>query len=1767
MHSDSSPKLKATKQVRRFRTLLIESLEQRRVLAVDFNALGARQVESSRQAEFIPEDFAASWTWSATQSGVSENASIGLRGEGEPGFGPIVPPGSGSGSGVAEGQPGLGSEDDPNLEFPDECTLRAAIEEANSWSGKYISFANGALADIVGANFVVNSNRDGGDNKVGDGVCWTGDKYTSDVSLIQPLSELTPLLSPMTIRGHVNDLIPGDSSTYLTPKTEIRGDLAGSANGFVMEGSSSSISHLAITKFSQNGVKILGSSNDISGNFIGTNRAGNAASPNALNGVRIEGGNNNTIGTSQWNVISANGKNGVSIQSGADNYVAQNYIGTDRWGEFSLGTQLYGVEIEPTAGSNIVGGADLMVCNLFKGYSKQDPCANVISGNKLDGVKISGSSPAGSKVTWSRIGTDRDGIKAVENNQNGVRIEGTPNVEVVQNLISGNKENGLLLDNAINAIVSGNRIGPNLWATAGLLDSKQKEGVLAVRGSSGAFIDGNVVSGNKLNGIHLTGTGSSSARISNNNIGMDNLGEVAIANDEEGILIDGNSSDHFIGFHNLISGNKRNGIRINGGSGTRIQGNLIGTNLASQASRPNLRNGILIEGNASELIIGFDDLPPENSLSLFGARNIIAGNDGSGVYLDSNVSKVRIAGNDIGFEATIPFGNGKDGITVLGPNNLIGTDGDDAEDDREGNNIKYNGENGVHFKGGSATAGMISGNWISKNVVSGVFIENAPQNKVGQLGKGKNFIWSNSIAGIDISGSGSVGNVIDGNIIGTEPDGKTVPTKSQQVGVRVRLSAQSNRIGVARAQMSFWTQSNLISANTDAGILISDASFNYVVSNKIGLAIDSSIISGQSNGVRIERGSLNVIGQTEEAGYNVISGNEEEGVLVTGLGSDANTIKGNHLGTDWLIDLDNPKPNKIGVRISGSASNQVVENAILFNKEKGVVLESSSSLNTINLNRIWNNDTGGVLITSNSSENTLTHNIISRNGTYLGSGVGVTINGGATKNYVGKISLGNTINENDENGVLIEGADENEIVANEIVGNFKMGGVRIVNGNRNQIGAPGSAANSDYKNAAFGNTIQRNRGGGVLIESGTRNPIRLNNIYENTGLGIDLGADGVTRNDVGDIDPGANELQNFPVIRHRSAIDTDFNKVTISLNGKPNTNYLIDLYYVPVRDNSNFGEGKELIRAGIEAKTNEAGSFKRDDIVVDSKYIRNQIDSYHLTSTATDPDGNTSEFSGRELRIFYGIDGTGSGAWLGEADGCSKTYSDRWNSHTRNLYEEFRETIEFANYARGPAAFKTAHDAFKLKQDALDYILSSIQKTSEMGEPNPPIALAGWSRGAQIALWVANELGRRGHIVDLVGLYDPVDMSPYIPNAERIVDQRIKQVQMFGPKQTSFSAPVWNQADSRLPDFFSFGFGKYDDLPTKNADWRFFVRASHRDLTVTGQIKFGTTVEYLQGIHLPNGSKTILNGELKKDATHGAIGGTPGFNDDNSFLKGSSMWGEDNPNDPATTHTGWGNQDYDYPLDVQNSILADRHIRQGLKDQGWFTKDLSDKQYGFPATNPSVSACSGGSAPSANRGGSSSGGNSSGGNSSEDEPESEGAAALMAPIALENRLVLNFVKIQEPTTFANTSTNSVVVPTSPFVRYDGMSTLNLGQSSSSVSTPNKFVSFKTSVNSPLVGLVPSLLLDSAVELNPNLGITQGSDLEPGQTKDPQIDSRSTKRSVPPDQSPRSYLDEVWSEKTFVLNDSFYITLKDEDEGCVAPILTLGKWRKNVSKQR
>jgi CSLREA domain-containing protein len=158
------------------------------------------------------------------------------------------------------------------------------------------------------------------------------------------------------------------------------------------------------------------------------------------------------------------------------------------------------------------------------------------------------------------------------------------------------------------------------------------------------------------------------------------------------------------------------------------------------------------------------------------------------------------------------------------------------------------------------------------------------------------------------------------------------------------------------------------------------------------------------------------------------------------------------------------------------------------------------------------------------------------------------------------------------------------------------------------------------QNLIENNVITGNGGNGVLIVDTAYVTVRSNSIYDNGLLGIDLDGDGVTPNDIGDGDNGANDLQNYPVLL-RAIPDGAQTIVEGRFNSSALQDFDLEFYVSEVCDPSGFGEGQTLIGAASLA-TGEDGN-DRFSVALPVALS----DGRFITALATDEYGNTSEFS------------------------------------------------------------------------------------------------------------------------------------------------------------------------------------------------------------------------------------------------------------------------------------------------------------------------------------------------------------------------------------------------------------------------------------------------------------------------------------------------------------------------------------------------------------
>ena len=382
-------------------------------------------------------------------------------------------------------------------------------------------------------------------------------------------------------------------------------------------------------------------------------------------------------------------------------------------------------------------------------------------------------------------------------------------------------------------------------------------------------------------------------------------------------------------------------------------------------------------------------------------------------------------------------------------------------------------------------------------------------------------------------------------------------------------------------------------------------------------------------------GSNNIIGGVTTATRNVISGNNGSGVDVARFCC---------TGNDSPITGNVIKGNYIGVNVSGSAA--------IANRREGIRITSVNANVPVTGNFVGGTEAGaGNVVSGNLSDGIRLDGFHVANNTVQG-------------NFVGTDSTGAFPISNDGDGVFVTGSNNliggaTTSARNIISGNGRSGsgldrgnGISLLSGSGNVvkgniIGANASLTGSISNllhgitiggtnsviggvNAGEGNVIAFNGYDGIIsaVPASTGNSFRGNSIFsngfhnhpDNVSIGIDVGGFGVSINDAGDTDTGSNNVQNFPVI---TSITPAANSTNIkgTLNSAPSTTFALDFYANSVCDALEHGEGaRRLGSASVSTNTSGDGSF---DVNLPIALLPGEV----LTATATDPTGNTSEFS------------------------------------------------------------------------------------------------------------------------------------------------------------------------------------------------------------------------------------------------------------------------------------------------------------------------------------------------------------------------------------------------------------------------------------------------------------------------------------------------------------------------------------------------------------
>lgn len=375
---------------------------------------------------------------------------------------------------------------------PGECTLRAAIQEANRAAGP----------SLVAFNIP------------GGGI------QTIRPNATMPI--LNNQLYPITIDGFTQPESSPNTDPLVSNAVhtiELVGKGPSSIDGFFIASPNNTIRGLNMHGFNRS-VWIYGinaNGNTIVGNTIGLTTTGGYDPTTALyrssSCVILQGSpggaSDNHIGApgaANRNVISGCNHQGIATYNIGtnNNFFQNNIIGLDPTGTLRRGMQSHGIDINTGSANNQVGGT---------GWQE----GNIISGNFQTGVEISHNPyTLYNKVIGNRIGSDPTGTTFgtyTENGQWGVHLEGFPNCNnapcpedagfnvVTDNVIVNSGQGGVMIDKGVHdSVVANNRIGvtstdaeaPNTFFGVNLQAG-------AVRNTIGP---GNIIAGNE-NGVQI----------------------------------------------------------------------------------------------------------------------------------------------------------------------------------------------------------------------------------------------------------------------------------------------------------------------------------------------------------------------------------------------------------------------------------------------------------------------------------------------------------------------------------------------------------------------------------------------------------------------------------------------------------------------------------------------------------------------------------------------------------------------------------------------------------------------------------------------------------------------------------------------------------------------------------------------------------------------------------------------------------------------------------------------------------------------------------------------------------------------------------------------------------------------------------------------------------------------------------------------------------------------------------------------------------------
>ena len=659
------------------------------------------------------------------------------------------------------------------------------------------------------------------------------------------------------------------------------------------------------------------------------------------------------------------------------------------------------------------------------------------------------------------------------------------------------------------------------------------------------------------------------------------------------------------------------GIRVVSGDGGTIRGNLIGFHgdegVQLNGGADNwLVEGNEIRGNGVTAAVG-DGLNLTSVITGTTVRgNLLAANAAAGAYVTAGSASNTIVNNTVS-------GNGIAGSEQFG----IIFSGVGAGNVADRNVVTANTGVGIHIENGGTGAVTVIGNQVTANTAGGVRVAGSNGHTIGGTGAGEGNVISNN-AGNGITFSVVTSGRVQGNTITGNFDPTPLPVPDTGAGVHIEGSSGVTVGGTTAGSR------NVISGNQTQGVFIGfNSSNNWVAGNYLGTDATGTVAQGNGHsGVLLYwNADDNTIGGTTAAARNLISGNGV-GVWIE-ESSDNNVVSANYIGVDasGAADLGNGSAgvivnvNSQGNRIGGALAGE--RNVISGNGSSGVLIQNGANGTLVAGNYIGTNAAGTAALQNDGG------------GVGINNSANVTIGGAAAG--AGNLISGHTT----QAGIGLWGNSIGAVIQGNRIGTDATGTLAL--GNFIGVSFGGAAWNGRIggTGAGEGNLIAFNTYNGVEIGAGSTGVSVLGNaIHSNGALGINLvdAADppnGVTANDAGDADVGANRLQNFPVLTSANVTGANIT-IAGALDSALGGSFRLEFFASSAADASGYGEGERYLGFlnVTDGGMNDADATANGTIVFSTTLVPAQAvlggEAVSATATAL-ATGDTSEFSANRL--------------------------------------------------------------------------------------------------------------------------------------------------------------------------------------------------------------------------------------------------------------------------------------------------------------------------------------------------------------------------------------------------------------------------------------------------------------------------------------------------------------------------------------------------------